>query len=266
MTLRLTILETRRIALRTRFWVIVAAVVALGIVGIVSIPPIWNADQVQIPPLFQGVFSHELSHHFVLLTPLLAGVISAGSLAEDRRRGYHLLILQRGVTRMQYLLAKAVATFAAAALAGLLVGAGMLAAAALLLQPGRFPWVQGAPPLYGPLPSLLASRPVLHDLLTIAMIAVGAGGLASLGIALGALIPNEYIIIGAPFLVVLGSAFVVPRASAALSPYTYVDIKTTYPLALPVGVLPYAAFVYWLGVAALSWCLAYLLFTRREVV
>ncbi len=253
MTPRLMLLEMRRMVLRTRFWVTALLAAAVGAYGLYQYRPLpglaTGAGTVRV----LGAFSYHGTDTFLGTAPLIAGVVAAGSLAADRSIRYPTLVLVRGVSRPQYLLAKAVGMAAAAWLATF-ASCVLLFISAVFI----FPW--GSTALVGdysvqPFPELFVSHPFLNDLLMAGLISLGAASLALSGMAAGALVTNEYVAATVPFLLVIGGAFLFDQGIVAFfSPYTYLDLQGMYSHFVPPSLLPFGAPIYWLvfGVAALA--------------
>lgn len=236
---------------RTRFLVVVLMVAILGAYGMFQASPLrgqgnWNATG--STGLF-GAFSYYGAVTYWFAGPLVAGVVASGSLAADRALRYPSLVLVRGLSRPWYLLAKATAMAVAAGLANFVSCVLVFAAASFF-----YPWgpleLSGA---FGPFPKLFAGQPLVHDLLMAGLLSLAAASLALRGLVAGAVVANEYVSAAIPFVLVLGSAFVLEGKMALISPYTYLDLVGTYPSQLPPVSWPLAAPVYWLafGVAAI---------------
>lgn len=273
-TSNLIVLELRRLILRPRFLLVLALMLGL------SVYSIYNELSYTVGGAHvQGALSLTANDWLPLTLPLVVGVVAAGSLAEDRRRGYVPLVLARGVSRRQYLLAKGTAMSLSSALA---IGIGclvFLAIAALTLPAGRTPFSDGsgidaagneviipAAQFYpGPLPNLFAYSPFLNDLLSISMLMFAAGALALTGLIVGTIVPNEYVATATPFLLVVMALFVFTNGMDFIGLYTYIDIWIQYKSTLPAQVLGYAAFVYWLVFGLAMFATACWFFVRREI-
>jgi hypothetical protein len=173
------------------------------------------------------------------------------------------LILTRGVTRAQYLLAKAAAAFLSSGLVTL-VGFGFFyLLAAIFLPPGR--WVREPYPTFpGPWPELFQSSPLLNDLLAGAMLILAASTLSLVGLLLGIVLRNEYAAMAAPFLFVTIGAFAL-KSLEAVNPIVYLDLCNTYPRRISRDWLPYMAFVYWLSLGGVLLLVSHALFSRGEL-
>jgi ABC-type transport system involved in multi-copper enzyme maturation permease subunit len=289
MFIRLFFLELRRLVLGWRFAAALLILLAFSGYSLYSayqelaqVREDITTDPANAPPtLFvQGALSVHASQWLPMTVPLVAGLVAAGSLARDRRWGYVPLVLSRGVSRWNYMLAKGLAMASSAALAVLLGGLLFLFLAWLVLLPGRppleqyllgtdaqhnfitLPLEQGSFP--GPYPLLFAQSPVLGDVTSLAIIALGAAALALTGLIVGALVSNQYIAIIAPFAVVLlGLLFFTVKADA-VNPYTYMDVWSRYRTIM-VDAPASTPFVYWIIFGALAMGIGSALFTRQEV-
>lgn len=254
MTVRLISIEARRLVTRGRFALMVAVGAGVGV---------FNLLDYSDPLGFAGSFSVAGGEAFGELAPLIAGVVSAGALAEDRMRGFPHLFMSRGLSRNRYVAAKAAAMALAAGAATLAACVLILVAAALLgiVQGGE---TTGAEGLSGPIPALLASQPLLNDVVGVGFLVIATAGLATSGVVVGALVANEYIATAIPFVVTIAAVFLIPPIGWAtlVSPYTYLELGREYAFVLPDSVLAVASPVYWAcfalacvatGVAAAAW-------------
>lgn len=211
-----------------------------------------------------GAFSYYGAEVFVGIAPLVAGIAAAGSLAADRSLRYPALVMVRGVSRRQFVLAKATAMAVTAGLTTLMSCGLLLIFAALL-----FPW--GSTELIGnydvqPFPELFVEHPLLNDLVTAMALSLGAASLALSGLIVGALFANEYVAAAAPFLSVIVGGYMAGGGIAAIfSPYTYLDLQVTYSSVLPPSMLLFAAPLYWSAFAIVSLALGSFIFSRREL-
>lgn len=289
MFIRLFVLELHRLVLGWRFVAALLIMLALSAYSLYSayqglIDPSMR-DQwpfIGVPPTVyaQGALSVHASQWLALTAPLVAGLVAAGSLAADRRRGYVQMVLARGVSRWNYMLAKGGAMAMSAAFAVFLGGLIFMLLARGLLLPDRPPLEQRLlikdeqgnqiiAPTYSyipsPYPTLFEHNPVLGDLASLAIVALGAAALALTGLIVGALVSSEYIALVVPFaVVVLGLLFFTIYADA-ISPYTYMEVWNRYPNRMLPGTPPFIPFVYWLVFGALAVGVGGTLFTRREV-
>lgn len=266
-------IETRRLISQLRFRVALCLMLGLSIMKVYS-ELSFTAGGAHV----QGALSMAAADWLPNVIPLAVGLVAAGSLAADRRRGYVPLVLARGISRRQYLLAKGVAMACASALV-MLVGCLIFLAVAFVTLPNGqmvitdgvgvnaagdrvvIPAVEYYP---GPMPLLYSYSPILNDVLSILMVMTGAAALALTGLLVGVLTTNEYIAAAVPFVLIFVSLFVFFNRADAISPYTYVDVWNQYRR-LPISVSGYAAFVYWSVFGVVLYCLADAIFIRREL-
>jgi hypothetical protein len=199
----------------------------------------------------------------LFFTPLAVGLGAAGSLAEDRARGYTPLLLLRGVSRRAYVSAKALAMAGAGASCVLLCIGCFYGVALFLLPLGRLDpaLIDNTP---GPIPELFMADPLLNDVVLGGMMMMAGAALPQLGLLIGVLLRNEYLAVGAPFAAVLVMAILFHGDFSVLAPGTYLDLWNGYADELPAASLPYAAFVYWLLLGTLLTAISQWLFVRRE--
>jgi len=248
MTARLISIETRRLVTRGRFWIMVGLTAAVGVFNLL--------DEESLR--FGGSFAIAGGLGFQGMAPLVAGVVSAGALAEDRSRGFPALLMSRGLSRGRYLAGKAVAMALAAGAASLVACVLILAAGALLLPGGE---IAGERPP-GPIPSLFAAQPLLNDLVAIGFLVLGTAGLATSGVLVGAVLPNEYVAAGVPFVITIALLFLLSGSATLLSPFTYLELGREYVTVLPESLLPVGGVIYWVcfalvtvaaGIVAAKW-------------
>lgn len=248
MTVRLISIETRRLVARGRFLLVVGVAAAFGVFNLLDSEPL----------RFAGSFSAAGGLAFQGVAPLIAGVVSAGALAEDRSRGFPHLLMSRGLSRNRYLAAKAAAMALAAGAATLAACALILVAAAVLVPGGE----TGAESPTGPIPALFASQPLLNDVVAIGFLVVATAGLATSGVVVGTLVPNEYLAVAAPFVVTIAALFLLSGSSALVSPFTYLELDREYVKVLPDSLLAVGNPIYWAcfaltcvgtGAAAAAW-------------
>lgn len=242
------------------FWIGIAVFAASGV---------WNILRFNVPdPGLLGAFSYLAVGGEVSATaiPVFVGLVVAGSLAADRRRGYPRMVLARGISRTQYLFTKAAAMAGVAGLGTLLSCLAMFAVAALFL-----PWAPArglASPdrlNMGPYPGLLESQPLINDLVLALLLSLAAGALALSGLAFGTLVANEFVAAAVPFVLTVGGIYVF-RAEAVLwlGPYTQLDLASSYPYALPPWAWSFTAPLYWTIFALLCLAVAALRRKREE--
>ncbi|MDQ4048778.1 MAG: hypothetical protein M3131_05255 [Actinomycetota bacterium] len=224
-------IEARRLAMRGRFSLMVGVATAFGIFNLL------DSEALR----FSGAFSVAGGLAFQGLAPLIAGVVSAGAVAEDRSRGFSPLVMSRGLSRGRYLAAKAAAMALAAGAATLAACVLILVAAAVLLPGGE----TAEEHLTGPLPALFTSQPLLNDVVAIGFLVMATAGLAISGVLVGALVPNEYIAAAVPFVLTIAATFLADGVFTLVSPYTYLELDHEYVTVLPEPLLAVASPLYW---------------------
>lgn len=264
MTKKLFKVELKRMIWTKRFWFLVLATSILGAYPMFECSPLGNTSLggVETMRLF-GAFSYCGSTTYAFVTPLLAGLVAAGSLAADRHTRYPILILVRSISRMKYLLVKS-ATMAVSA------GFAVLASCALAFMASAFFYSWGATTIndrstaFGPFPSLLESSPLLYDIVFAVLLSLAAAGLALSGLIVGTLVANEYMAMATPFFLFAVSALAVGDRFAALSPSTYLWLQEDYIFHTPAEWLPFAAPLYWTTFGAICVALSAIIFLRKE--
>lgn len=219
----------------------------------------WGPEYAQV----QGALT---LHGGWLLTsiPVFAGAVG-GSLADEQRRGVTSTLLARGVPRGQYVLSK---VLGAAASGALLTAAAVVAFYVLVsaLWPAGRVTYERTPSGLGPVPALFMVNPLANDLLLAAMGAAAAAALSGVGVLAGTLTTNRYVAMAAPLVLFLGcTAFHEHRPHGLWNPYTYMDLTTYYTQTISAPFRPWAAFLYWGGLAAALAGLSSWIFSRREV-
>jgi len=252
MMAKLIAIEARRLVTRGRFSLMVAVAAAFGVFNLL--------DSHSEPLRFAGSFSAAGGLAFQNVAPLIAGVVSAGALAEDRNRGFPHLLMSRGLSRNRYLAAKAAAMAVAAGAATLAACVLIIVAAAVLVPGGE----TGADSLTGPIPALLASEPLLSDLVAIGFLVMATAALATSGVAVGTLVPNEYIAAAVPFIVTIAASFLLSGAFTLVSPFTYLELNREYVAVLPASLLTVASPIYWACFALTCLGTGVAAATRRE--
>jgi hypothetical protein len=276
--LRLSAIEVKRIVQRKNFLLVIGVMFLLSCSDLFSFGP--SGD----PKGLIGLAA--TSHLDKVFNGLVAGVSSAAALAVDTEVGFVGLVLSRNVRRRDYILHKAVAIVAVAALATLIRYAWLMAIGAIVL-----PWdlpglgdclVEVTEPLGGnhcgipapntlndvpgPFPALFLAHPVLHDLVLIVMTALGTGVLALLGLLVAVCGGNTYLAIALPT--------IFPFALNEFSRNLPLWLKPTKLLFFRVGyfrMLPGEEYhlgiwlAYWVGLAALLIGLSMLIAEKREL-
>lgn len=251
MTTRLISIETRRLVTRSRFWIMVGVAVAFGVYNLL------NEESLR----FSGSFAIAGGLAFQGMAPLIAGVVSAGALAEDRSRGFPALLMSRGLSRRRYLAGKASAMALAAGAASLVACILILLAGALLLPGGE---IAGERPP-GPIPTLFAAQPLLNDLVAIGFLMLATAGLATSGVLVGALVPNEYVAAAVPFVLTVALLFLLSGPATLVSPFTYLELGREYVTVLPETLLPVGGVIYWVSFALAALAAGVVAATWREL-
>lgn len=253
--LRLFRVEVGRLVQR---WVFGAGVVVLS--GIAWSNMVLPASPEQ--PLAGTFSSFAFRDNFVFALVVFTGTV-AGSLAADRRRNYPVLVLARGVSRGRYVCTKAAAM---GTVAGLGVFSSCLlafGAAAPFLAGGTGRTVSPA----GPYPGLLASHPLVNDVVLAVLVSAGAAGLVLTGLAFGSAVANEHVTAAVPVVVLIGGIFVFRTpALLFLGPYTQLSLAHSYTYALPRWAWAFTAPVYWCVFAGVCVAAAVVIFTSKEEV
>lgn len=276
--MKLVSIEIRRLLSRKAVWLVVlllASVLAYDLwqgrplPGDLATPPSQGPfdphvmDSVTIR-LFGAISESGMTAAFYIFAPLMAGMVAAGSLAADRSRRYPALVLVRGVSRAQYLFAKAAGMAGAAGVSVFLSCALAFVAAAFI-----YPW--GASTVNDPrLPAspfleLFRSYPLVHDLVLVALLSLATGSLALSGLAIGAVVANEYVAAATPFCVVIGGIFLLRGPLIVLGPETYLSLTESYAGNLPQTLWPYAAPVYWVAFGAVMIAVGMTIFLKKEL-
>ena len=157
---------------------------------------------------------------------LVAAVVMAGSLAEDRRTGYTRLVLARGYSRRAYALGKALAV---ALSTGLVTCLGLVAFMALA-------WFRLPPDAW----MMPAARDYLYPL---ALLSLTGSGLVLAGFLSGAFSKNAYVASAVPIILLVAAAYWMKHSP--LSPTVYLD--SWHDLVRPRPFVPTVRFavLYW---------------------
>jgi ABC-type transport system involved in multi-copper enzyme maturation permease subunit len=175
---------------------------------------------------------------------LVASIVAAGALAEDRRTRYARLVLSRGYSRRTYALAKALAM---ALSGGLVTGLGL--GGFLLLA-----WIQL------PVQGWTISIPDL--LLPLAMLSLSAAGLSVAGFLAGTISSNVYVASAMPIIVIIATGFLLGRNpwSPAFQIDAWQHVVRPRSLDWPA---PYVL-LYWVAFSSLIAVLGAEIFSRTE--
>ncbi|MBK9265818.1 MAG: hypothetical protein IPM54_39270 [Polyangiaceae bacterium] len=278
--LRLSAIEVKRIVLRKHFLLVIAAMFVLSYDRI-----FWHRGQGDPAGLY-GLAA--TSRMISGMDGLVAGISSAAALAVDTEAGFVGLVLSRNVRRRDYILYKAVATIAVAALATLIRYLWLMGMGAIVL-PWDVPGLSGclveaieptgqincsiplpntlarAP---GPFPALFLSHPVLNDVILIVLTALGTGVFALLGLLVAACRGNTYLAIAVPSILPFAIPMVVPDQDLHhwLDPTHVLCVRGDYFCMLPgleyrLGIW----FAYWLGLAIVLIGLSIFVAEKREL-
>jgi ABC-type transport system involved in multi-copper enzyme maturation permease subunit len=204
-------------------------------------------------------------HQLAWLLPLIAGA-TGSSLAEDRRRGFTIMVLAKGVPRGRYLLAKVLGAAASSGLFTLLTLIGFYGIVAALWPHGRSEYPAVVTWAAGPMPTLYAASPLAHDLLVALIYLEASAALPLVSVLAGSLVANEYIAIVAPALFLILCGVALGGARELLDPMLYVErIEIDYLQRVPRALHPYAVHLYWLCFVALFTGLCHWSFVKREL-
>lgn len=205
---------------------------------------------------------------FAYFAPIAAALPFVDSLWMDRNHGFLRFILARSAYH-RYLAAKLLANLAAGALAVagpllLLFGYFSLSASRALPTNSLIFNIWGAQngSPAGILSSLYTTNPGLYILALIGLAALFGAAYATLGLAISGLVNNRYIVLAAPFIAYIVSAYIADRArhlGAQWSPET---------ILIPYNTAAVSAFTIFIQLAALGLLsgLFLLLFARRSQI
>lgn len=205
---------------------------------------------------------------FIYFAPIAAALPFVDSLWVDRNQGFLRFILTRSAYR-RYLAAKLLANLAAGAVAVagpllLLFGYFSLNASHALPTDSLIFSIWGAQngSPAGILSSLYTTNPGVYVLALIGLAALFGAAYATLGLAISGLVNNRYIILAAPFIAYIVSAYIADRArhlGHQWSPET---------ILIPYNTADVSAFTIFIQLAAIGLLsgLFLLLFTRRSQI
>lgn len=239
--LRLSVIEVKRIVWRKRFLIVVLIALAT------SCNDLFNFRPSGTPPGLYGLgvtttFGNELN-------ALLAGFSSADALAIDTEVGFTGLLVARHIRRRDYILQKAIAILAVAALAIFLRYAFLMLMGAVVLRwdvallgecqlslpdaTGRhycavLPLPNTLKEAMGPFPALFLTHPVLNDLIYVGLVALGTGVMSLLGLLVAACGGNAYLAIATPIVLTFGIPNAVSDFSRWLNPTSLIYAKWGY--------------------------------------
>ncbi len=271
-SVRLFNLEVHRLITRPRFWVMQALVLALGWNSLSQLIQNNQTGQPLLVLRLGGLLTALQAEWLWLIIPILVGVAVAGSLAIDRRQYYLTFLLVRGIGRTRYFLIKAWAMACGAMISVLTSCLLILLLAACYVPVGNTVFLPGRgldgrtlpPTLPGPLPALAATQPWMNDIAAIGMLVLASAALAMSGLAVSALIANEYLATAVPFVGTLAAIFVLRGPAEILQPMTHLNLWRVYPRLVPAEWQPYAAPLYWLCVGGVCFLIGLVVFTLQE--
>lgn len=209
--LRLSAIEVKRIVLRKNFLLVIGVMFLLACNDLLWVTPMGD------PEGLIGLAAASCMD--TVLNGVVAGVASASALAVDTEAGFVGLVLTRNIRRRDYLLHKATAIVAVAALATLIRYVWLMGMGAIALPwdvahldpcqlelpnklgqyycavPAPMNTLKYAP---GPFPALFLTHPVLHDLILIVLTAIGTGIFALSGLLIAVCRGNTYLAVAVP--------------------------------------------------------------------
>lgn len=264
MTTRLFVTEFWRMVSRKGTWLIVVLVAVIVAYKLFEIGPSGNVSigGVKTVRLF-GAFGLNGAEVYALATPIVAGLVSAGSLAADRNHGYPTLILVRGFSRTRYMTIKAAAMATAAGFANL-----ASCVLAVVVASTFLPW--GSSTLIGslkaePLVGVFSGHALLYDIAVMALLSLAAASLALSGLVVGVVAANPWAAAATPMVVVVGPELglgYLPMLDI-VSPNSYVDLFV-YSFLVPLEWWPFAAPVYWFAFGSACVVAGLVIFSIKE--
>lgn len=244
--LRLSTIEVKRIVLRKRFLIVVLIALLISCNDLFHYPP-----RATRPGLYGLGVTTDFGNE---LNTVLAGFSSADALAIDTEVGFTGLVLARNIRRRDYILQKAIAILAVAALAILLRYAFLMLMGAVVLPwdvalmgkcqlslpdaTGQHYCAVFPPPntlkeAVGPFPALFLTHPVLNDLIYVVLVALGTGVMSLLGLLVVSLRGNGYVAIAAPFLAGMSIHNIAADVPRWVDPTALIHAKWDYFLMYP---------------------------------
>ena len=276
--LRLSAIEVKRIVWRKQFLLVIGVMFLIACNDLFGFGPLGN------PPGLIGLAATTLTDK--VSNGLVAGISSAAALAVDTEVGFVGLVLTRNVRRRHYLLHKAAAIFAVAALATLIHYLWQMGMGAFVL-PWDVPGLSGclvevtdklggiscaipepntlkrAP---GPFPALFLTHPVLHDVIVIVLTAFGTGVLALSGLLIAVCRGNALLAIAVPTVLPFAIGFLTRDLPIWYNPTDLLFLRAGYFCMLPgleyrLGIW----FAYWIGLAIVLIGLSLFIAEKREL-
>lgn len=276
--LRLSTIEVKRIVLRKNFLLVV------GVMFLLSCNDLFWVTPRGEPEGLIGLASTSTMDE--VLYGIVAGISSAAALAVDTEAGFVGLVLTRNVRRRDYLLHKAAAIFAVAALATLIRYFWLLGMGAVALpwdvpnlgdclvevtdHLGRFHCTKWAPNALkdapGPFPALFLAHPVLHDVILIVLTALGTGVMALSGLLVAVCRGNTLLAIAIPTVLPFAIRFAARDLPDWCNPTDMLRFPSSYFRMLPG--LEYRLGIwlaYWVGLAIVLIGLSLFIAEKREL-
>lgn len=275
--LRLSAIEVKRIVFGKRFLLVIGVMFLLSYHALFGFGP--SGDP-------KGLLGLAATSGIGPLNGLVAGISSASALAVDTESGFVGLVLTRNVRRRDYLLHKAAAMFAVAALATLIRYFWLMSMGALVLpwdvpglgaclvevtdKLGRIDCAIPAPNTLKdapcPFPALFLAHPVLHDVILIVLTAFGTGIIALSGLLIAVCRGNALLAIAIPAVLPLAIGLVTRNIPIWFDPTDMLEFRSTYFYMFPgleyrIGIW----FAYWIGLAILLIGLSLLIAEKREL-
>lgn len=246
--------ELRRFATSVRLWVLIALASGYGAAASwVEVPAVALGAGVEKSARLYFAVSLQTLWLLVIGISLVAG----GSLADDRRSGYLLVQLGRGVSASQAVFSRLCAA-AATALLSVLTAATALALHAAIVGSNGPGGVRSAVSFA---PGLLEGSPLGYLALTTAIYGVAAAAMLGCSILIGALTPARFLSEIGPPLGVLLLGFAMTGPLLALNPLERVSFMQLTGVAWAT---PASMALYWGGILTAAACCALLIFRRRR--
>lgn len=261
---RLATMECSRLLRRPRLWFLTAAVFLFGSISLLT-------DEFPSAELrLGGSLALGVPLLLSLMWSVVSGVAVGSSMAEDRRSGYAMAVMARGLTGYEYILGKALAMAAVPALIALFCNFIFYALLAIKL-PWGFSVVHTAArdsphwldPLPGPSPYLFLQNPYLNDLLGIGIITLGAAAMGLTGVLVGLLTVSEPLAVATPAFLFVATAYL-PRSLQFLSVNNYLDPWFRYRIIIPPSAWLYAGILYFILWGLFMVGAGLLLYHRKE--
>jgi hypothetical protein len=252
--LRLAGAEFLRLATRVRLWVFLELICIYGVV----------ASRIEVPAVARGAgiaparglylaVSLETLWLFVIGISLVAG----GTFAEDRRSGYLVMQLSRGVSVPQIVVSRLCAVCSAAALSAAATTA-VLGLSSVLSAPRDQDGLGAAVSF---VPELLELSPFVWALLVAGVNSVAAAAMLSASLLIGALTTGKYVSEIGPPLGTLLLGFAMTGPLWAINP---LERASFMQVSDAEWAMPGSMILYWGCVLAFAGCAAVLVSERRR--